>query len=273
MRRRLAALAVVLAAAVLASGCQATWSTDVSLDREGRGSVAMQLKLDAASQEALGLSTSEDPAVAAQSFAPMLADAGWSGGTSQIAATRDSSTGELVLETRHLVDSTAQLDQILSLQRPLTPFPADARAQAALTDLPRTAPILNSFDFRLGSGSGDNPGFNLFARGGVGDIGQETCAGNSIKGFGLSLREALEMRYRFRLPGGPGSTNADQTPSSDNLWIARYGDCPALQASSGGGSSSTLVNGLILAGLAGLVLVIFALRAVRRRRARRARRP
>ena len=55
-------------------------------------------------------------------------------------------------------------------------------------------------------------------------------------------------RYRFRLPGGPGSTNADETPAGDNLWIARYGDCPPLRASSGGGSSSTLVNGLILAG-------------------------
>lgn len=266
MRRRAAALAVLLAAALLASGCQATWSTDVSLDREGRGSVAMQLKLDAASQEALGLPTSEDPATAAQRFAPMLEDAGWSGGESQIAASRDEGTGELVLETRHLVDSTSQLDRILSLDRPLTAIPAEPSALASLTDLPQKAPILNAFDFRLGNGSGDNPGFNLFARGGVGDIGDETCSGNSIKDFGRSLRDSLEIRYRFRLPGGPGSTNATQTPASDNLWIARYGDCPALQASAGGGSSSTLVNGLILAGLTGLLLVVFALRAVRRRR-------
>ncbi len=48
----------------------------------------------------------------------------------------------------------------------------------------------------------------------------------------------------FRLPGGPGTTNADETPVGDNVWVARYGDCPPLQTSSGGGSASTLVNGL-----------------------------
>ncbi|CAN0511248.1 unnamed protein product, partial [Phaeothamnion confervicola] len=88
-------------------------------------------------------------------------------------------------------------------------------------------------------------------------------------GFGRSLREALQVNYRFRLPGGPGSTNADQTPTGTNVWTARYGDCPALQASSGGGSSSTLVNGVILAGLTGLLMIVFGLRAVRRRRDRR----
>ncbi len=104
----------------------------------------------------------------------------------------------------------------------------------------------------------------------MGDIGQETCAGNDVVGFGRSLRDALLIRYRFRLPGGPGTTNADETPAGDNVWVARYGDCPPLQASSGGGSASTLVNGLILAGLTGLLMIVFALRAVRRRRGARA---
>ena len=82
------------------------------------------------------------------------------------------------------------------------------------------------------------------------------------------MRDSLEITYRFRLPGGPGSTNADETPAGRNLWIARYGDCPPLRASSGGGSSSTLVNGVILAVLTGFLALVFGLRALRRRRRR-----
>ena len=266
MIRRLAAAAALALVALVASGCQAAFDVDVSLNREGRGSVDLRLQLDPEAQGALGLPADADPAAAAERFAPLLSDAGWAGGDGQIAATRDESSGDLVLETRHMVDSTSQLADILSLDRPISEIPADPSALAALTDLPGSAPLLNAFDFRLGEGSGDNPGFNLFARGGVGDIGQETCSGESITGFGRSLREALQVRYRFQLPGGPGSTNADQTPAGENVWVARYGDCPPLRASSGGGSSSTLVNGLILAGLTGLLLLVFGLRAIRRRR-------
>ena len=272
MMRRLAAGVALALVALMASGCQALFDVGVNLNREGRGSVDLRLQLDPAAQQALGLPS--DPAAAAARFAPLLSDAGWAGSDGQqITATRDEGTGDLVLETQHLVDSTSQLKDILSLDRPLTAIPADPSGLAGLTDLPPKAPLLNAFDFHLGSGSGDNPGFNLFARGGVGDIGQETCSGNSITGYGHSLREALALQYRFSLPGGPGSTNADKTPAGDNLWTARYGDCPPLQASSGGGSSSTLVNGLILAGLAGLLLVVFALRTVRRRRQRGPKRP
>ena len=268
--RRLAAGAVLVLVALVASGCQAAFDVDVDLNRGGRGSVGLRLQLDPEAQSALGLPSDADPATAAERFAPLLSDAGWAGGDGQIAASRDESTGDLILETRHLVDSASQLGDILSLKRPISQIPDDPSALTALTDLPGSAPLLNAFDFRLGTGSGDNPGFNLFARGGVGDIGQETCSGSSITGFGLSLREALELRYRFQLPGGPGSTNADQTPAGQNVWVARYGDCPPLRASSGGGSSSTLVNGLILAGLTGLLLVVFALRGLRKRREGRA---
>ncbi len=266
MIRRIAAGVVLLFAALLATGCQAAFEVDVDLNRDGRGAVGLRLALDTAAQEALGLPTDTDPAEAAQRFTPLLEDAGWSAGDEQVAATRDEGTGELVLETSHVVDSPAQLDEVLSLARPLGGIAPDPATLAALPDLPAEAPLLNALDFRLGSGSGDNPGFDLFARGGVGDIGQETCAGSDVAGFGRSLRDALQVRYRFRLPGGPGSTNADETPTGDNVWLARYGDCPPLQASSGGGSSSTLVNGLILAGLTGVLLVVFLLRVVRKRR-------
>jgi hypothetical protein len=266
VRRRLAAGIASALLVLLASGCQSAFDVDVNLDRDGRGAVDLRLSLDPASQESLGLATDADPAASAERFAPLLPDAGWAGGDGQIAATRDSATGDLVLETRHQVDTPAQLGDVLSLDRPIGGIAPDAATLSALTDLPAKAPLLNALDFRLGTGSGDNPGFDLFARGGVGDIGQETCAGNGVVGFGRSLRDSLQLRYRFQLPGGPGSTNAAQTPAGDNVWIARYGDCPPLQASSGGGSSSTLVNGLILAGLTGLLAIVFGLRVVRRRR-------
>jgi hypothetical protein len=267
--RRIAAALALALLVLVAAGCQAAFDVDVDLDREGRGTLTLRLTLDPAAQAALGIPADEDPADTAARFAPLLPDGGWSGGDGQIEVRRDDGTGTLVLETRHLVDSPSQLDDLLSLPRPIAGIAPDESTLAALPDLPAEAPLLNAFDFSLGGGSGDNPGFDLFARGGVGEIGQETCAGDDVVGFGRSLRDALEITYRFGLPGGPGSTNADETPGGDNVWVARYGDCPPLQASSGGGSSSTLVNGLILAGLAGLLVVIFAMRGIRRRRAHR----
>lgn len=265
MNRIVAVVAMILSVTLLA-GCAATLEVDVELDRDGRGTVRLALTLDRTAQESLGLAVDGDPAEAAARFAPLLADAGWTGDGAQISATRDDDSGELRLESTHLVDSVDQLDDILSLPRPIAVVAPDPAALAAIPGLPDEAPLLNAVDLRLGEGSGDNPGFDFFARGGVGEIGQETCAGGDVVGFSRTLRETLEIRYRFRLPGGPGSTNADQTPAGQNLWVARFGDCPPLQASSGGGSSSTLVNGVILAGLTGLLVVIFGLRAVRRRR-------
>jgi hypothetical protein len=253
----------------LAAGCQARFGIDADVDRDGRGTMALRLALDREAQASLGIPEDEDPGATANRFAPLLSDGGWSGDDSQIAVTRDDDTGELVLETHHAIDSTKQLDDLMSLPRPISTLAPDQATLDALTDLPPNAPLLNEFDFHLGDGSGDNPGFALFARGGVGDIGDQTCKGDDIVGFGRSLREALEITYRLRLPGGPGSTNADETPSGDNVWVARYGDCPPLQASAGGGSSSTLVNGLILAALAGVIVLVFALRGLRRRRGRR----
>lgn len=269
MRRALAGLVALGVAALVLAGCTATLEVEADIDRDGRGDVTLRLTMDAEAQEALGLAADAGPDEAAARFAPLLGDAGWSAGDGQISATRDGGTGQLVLETRHLVDSTDQLDDLMSLSRPIAPIAPDPSTLAALPDLPGEAPLLSAFDLRLGDGSGDNPGFDLFARGGLGEIGTETCSGDDVVGFARSLRDALEIRYTLSLPGGPGSTNADQTPRGDNVWLARYGDCPPLQASSGGGSSSTLVNGLILAGLAAFLLLVFALRAVRRRRAAR----
>jgi hypothetical protein len=266
VRRRLAAALALVLAALLCAGCAATLEVEADIDRDGRGSVTLRLTMDTEAQEALGLAADADPAEAAARFAPLLGDGGWASGDAQIAATRDEDTGELVLETTRLVDSTDQLDEILSFGRPIAQIAPDASTLSALPGLPPEAPLLNAVDLRLGDGSGDNPGFDLFARGGVGEIGGDTCAGDDVVGFARSLRDALEIRYALKLPGGPGSTNADETPRGENVWLARYGDCPPLQASSGGGSSSTLVNGVILAGLTGLLLVIFALRAIRRRR-------
>lgn len=267
MRRRVGVVLALLIAVLLCAGCGATLEVEAQIDRDGRGSVTLRLTMDTEAQASLGLSPDADPAEAAARFAPLLVDGGWSGGDGQISATRDEETGDLVLETTHLIDSTDQLDAVLSFARPIGEIAPDASTLSALPGLPKESALLNALDLRLGEGSGDNPGFDLFARGGVGEIGGETCAGSDVVGFARTLRDALEIRYSLKLPGGPGSTNADETPRGVNVWTARYGDCPPLQASSGGGSSSTLVNGLILAGLTGLLLLIFALRIVRRRRA------
>ncbi len=270
MTRRVLLAAALAALVALSAGCQAAFDIDVDVDRDGRGTLGLRLALDQEAQAALGISPDDDPSsVATERFAPMLTDGGWSGGDSQIAAARDEGSGELVFETSHPVDSIDQLQDLLSLPRPISQIAPDESTLAALPDLPAQTPLLNAVDVRLGDESGDNPGFNFFARGGVGDIGDETCKGDATVGFGSSLRNALEITYRFRLPGGPGDTNADETPAGENVWRAQYGDCPPLQASSGGGSSSTLVNGLILAVLAGIIVIVFALRGLRRRRGRR----
>lgn len=269
MTRRVLLAAALALLVALSAGCQAAFDLDVDVDRNGRGTLGLRLALDQDAQAALGISTSDDPSVAAERFAPLLTDGGWSGGDTQIAATRDEDSGELVLETNHPVDSIDQLEALLSLPRPIAQIAPDPATLAALPDLPSEAPLLNAVDVRLGEESGDNPGFNFFARGGVGDIGDQTCKGDATVGFGRSLRDALHITYRLRLPGGPGDTNADETPGDQNVWQAQYGDCPPLQASSGGGSSSTLVNGLILAVLAGIIVIVFALRGLRRRRGRR----
>ncbi len=271
MRRRLLAAVLLAVAAALLAGCQARFGTTVEIDREGRGSVELSLALDRAAQAALGLGQAPAPVEVAERFEPLLVEGGWTGGDAgPIEAGLDDRTGEVVLSTRHEVDSVRQLEAIMRQERPIVVIAPDRATRDALPGLPTAAPLLNAWQFRLGEGTGDNPGFELFARGGVGEIGSETCQGDDVSGFGRTLRDALSIAYRLTLPGGPGSTNADDTPGGDNLWRFRYQDCPALQASAGGGGSSTLVNGVILAGLSGFILVVFLLRALRRRRARRA---
>ena len=99
-------LAVALAAlAALSAGCQAVFELDAEVNRDGRGTLGLRLSLDRDAQSALGISTDDDPAAAAERFAPMLSDGGWAAGDAQIAAARDEDSGELVLETSHPVDS------------------------------------------------------------------------------------------------------------------------------------------------------------------------
>lgn len=108
----------------------------------------------------------------------------------------------------------------------------------------------------------------------MGDVPDFTCSGADIipkGGTAAQLRESLAFNYQFQLPGGPGSTSADRTPAGVNTWSFPFGDCPRITADSGsGGSSSKLVNGLILAAAAGFILIVLGLRALRRRRDRRA---
>lgn len=279
MRRgRGAALVAALAMAVLAlTGCAATLHTDIEMDRTGRGTVTLTLTMDRDALAWWGLSA-DDPNGIATRFLPVVSDGGWepaTGGESvqqNVFSYSADGDGGVTLRTRKRFDNVKGLDDIIGRPRGLKDI-AGAQAIAiygGLPDLPSTAPLINDFNFRLGSGTGDNPGFYFFGRGGVGNIGQQTCAGNRVQGFGRSLRDALSIQYRLRVPGGPGSTNADQTSGGASIWNKRFADCPDLKAESGGGSSSTLYNGLVLGMLAGLLIIIFIVRRVRRGRDRNA---
>lgn len=277
MTHRLARLLVAaVAAGLLLTGCGATLTTEIELDRRGRGSVTLELRADPATLQALGLSASDPDAVVAR-FLPVLADGGWgptdTGGevVQNVAAYSVDDDGTVTLSTRTHFDNIAGLDAIVGRPRDLRAIAGDQAGVIfpAITDLPDTAPLINDFTFRLGTGTGDNPGFYFFGRGGVGNLGQETCTGNRAVGIPKTLRDALTLRYRLQAPGGPGSTNAPETPGGVSEWTVRYADCPDLQAESGGGSSSTLANGLVLAALSGLLVLLFTVRALRRRSAAR----
>ncbi|MGI9540197.1 MAG: hypothetical protein ACR2N6_08615 [Miltoncostaeaceae bacterium] len=264
-RRRWLTLVVVVILATLAAACGAEVQVDVDVDREGRGEVRLRASLDPQAQEALGLSGASDEEVRAR-FEPLLVDGGWVGdGEERIALIRDTD-GDLVLETSHEFDDLDQLRRVLGEQRPIATLAPDAATLEAIPDLPQEAPLINEFALRLGEGTGDNPGFNLFGRGGVGQISGATCSGDSVVGFASTLRNSTVITYRVALPGGPGETNADDTPSGTNVWNVRFGDCPALTAEAGGGGSSTLVNGIILGLLVAFLAMVFAIRTIRRRR-------
>lgn len=271
-RRRLLALAFAVGLlALLAAGCQARFDVEVNLDRKGTGELTLRLELDRAAQSFLGLE-GLDSAGMEERFARFLDD-GWSGGEPGrlLAISRDEDAGTLTLASEHQIASADELKRLLSRVRSLErTVPESIREEVfrGLPDLPRDAPLLNEVNFRLGDRTGDNPGFDLFARGGLGDIGEQTCQVEGLNQSGRSLRDALQIVYSFALPGGPGNTSADETPGARSIWHVRYGDCPRVSASSGGGSSSTLVNGLILAGMAGFLMIVFALRGIRRRRNR-----
>lgn len=274
-----AAVAAVLVALVVlvASGCASRLQMTVEMDRDGRGTVTLTLRMDADALQTLGL-TADDPDAVGARLERLLTDGSWfpAGGGDQVRnvfAVSSSDDGSLTLATAKRFDNVDQLRRIIDERRDVRALAGEGFGLeslfAGLPDLPATAPLLNEFSFRLGDGTGDNPGFNLFARGGVGDIGQQTCQGDRATGFSKTLRDALEIEYRFRLPGGPGATNATESSGSDNVWRIRYEDCPALQAESGGGSSSTLVNGVILGALSAFLVMVFLIRGLRRRRNRR----
>lgn len=263
--RRVLLMFAVLALAALVAACGADVQVDVDIDREGRGEVRLQVSLDPQAQEALGLAGASDDDVRAR-FGALLVDGGWVGDAEErIAVTRDGDGG-LTLESSHEFDDLDQLRRLLNEQRPIAVLAPDEATLDAIPDLPDQAPLINEFALLLGDGTGDNPGFNLFGRGGVGQISGATCSGDGVVGFSSTLRNSTVITYRVALPGGPGETNADETPSGTNVWTVRFGDCPALTAEAGGGGSSTLVNGVILGLLVAFLAMVFAIRAIRRRR-------
>jgi hypothetical protein len=276
--RRLAAvparaLGLLALGLLLLSGCTARLTVDSEIDRKGVGRLELTLALDPEAQRALGFTEGADPVAVARRLFPWLAEPGWTApggdGADPVLVQRDED-GSLSLRTRHAVRSVKELNAILSAPRTLETIPGQAR----VTDLGTTAPLVNALDLTLGDRTGDFPGFRLFARGGVGGLLQATCSGDRLLArneVDAALRRGLGFTYRFSLPGGPGETNADEVRGGQTSeWDPRFGDCPAMSATSGGGSSSTLINGVILGVAAAVILLVLGLRTLRGRRRDRA---
>ena len=210
MIRRVTLVFCALVVAVFAGlGCASDLEVGVKMNRDGRGTVSLRLALDPSSLTDIGLDGASAEKVA-QRFAPLLADGGWSGDQGQMTVDIDDSGA--TVSTSRTFDTPRQLDEIMSLRRPLASLAPNPSVLAGLPDLPAEVPLLNDFTFRLGTATGDNPGFALFARGGAGEIGGQTCLGDRSIGNAGTLRDGLRITYRFSLPGGPGSTSA-RTPS------------------------------------------------------------
>jgi hypothetical protein len=270
VKRLGAAAGILLLPALLLTGCAARLGVDVDLNRDGAGRLGLSLALDPDAQEELGFTADRAPEdVAAGLFPWLVAEPGWvapGGGEGAHVLVQRDEAGNLALLTRHAIGSVNDLRALLRTKRSLSAL----RLRDTATDLADAVPLINDLNFSLGKGTGDHPGFDLFARGGAGEIRQATCGGNRLLDLGgtdARLRRGLQIVYRFRLPGGPGETNADDIRGGNTAeWSLFYGDCPPIRARSGGGSSSTLINGVILGVASALILLVLALRGLRRRR-------
>jgi hypothetical protein len=269
VRRGLAALALA-AAALLAGGCSAHFGLNAVLDGNGQGRLDMTLMLDAQAASSLGLAgVVESPVVVAQRVFPwLLSEPGWTSGSDdgQSVAVTSDPDGGMVLSSTHALGSPNDLRALLAARRDLTHIPGFD----SVTELPRESPILANATFTFERDGGD-VSFNLLGRAGVGDLDRAPCSGSRLTARGgpdAVLRDdGLRFDYRFTLPDGPGSTNANTVIDDRTAqWTFAYGDCPLIRARSGTSSSSAPINGIILAGAALVVLVALSLRVLRRRR-------
>ena len=267
MRRVAVAVALLIAVVALGGGCAAQFTQRVTMGSGGDGTLDLRLRLDPEAQRTLGFTgLSGSPARRAAQLFPWVNQAdGWR----PVESSTDGST--LVLTSGHNFSSTDVLEVLMSRKRPLVPIAGNPELLAQIPDMPRTSPLLNDWTFSLGSGEAPNPGFNLFAQGGVGDVPDATCNPSQLQNsrVAMELRGALQLAYQFRLPGGPGNNDANAVDGDLTSWAAQFGDCPRITADTGGSGSGKVLNGLILAGAAGLVLIVLGLRGLRRRRERR----
>jgi hypothetical protein len=267
VRRVALAVALLIAVVALGGGCAAQFTQRVTMGAGGDGSLDLRLKLDPEAQRTLGFTAlSGTPAHRAAQLFPWVNEAdGWR-------AVQSSTEGsDLVLTSGHSFPSTEVLQELMSRKRPLVPIAGNPELLAQIPDMPTTSPLLNDWTFSLGSGHAPNPGFNLFAQGGIGDVPDATCNPSQLQNsrVAMELRGALQFVYEFRLPGGPGNNDANAVDRDLTTWAAHFGDCPRITADTGGSGNGKVLNGLILAGAAGLILIVLGLRGLRRRRERR----
>ena len=245
------------------------------MNREGAGTVAMRAGLDAEAQQYLKIQPSESGDQIAARITPWATSAnGWqSAGTGAVSADRDG-PGTLTLQSSHRFGSSAELQRLFGDTRQSTAILLRTGDQAP-TDMPRDVPLMSAFNVSLTAHDApDPPSFNLFGRGGIGAIATATCSGAALErgtGTDQALRKSLRFEYVVDLPVKPTRTTGRTAAGDPTLvsWNVPFGDCPRISANSTQGSSSALLNGVILFGAGLFLCLVLLLRAVKGRRARR----
>ena len=273
--RRIIGVLAALFAAIALAGCSVPVRMQITMNRDGAGTVTVRAGLDAEAQQYLNLPAGASGDEIAAKIAPWATAAkGWeSAGASAVSADRDGS-GTLTLQSSHRFVSSQELQRLLGETRQPTAILVKTGDRPP-TDMPADVPLMNAFNVSLTAHDApDPPSFNLFGRGGIGAIATATCSGAALErgtSTDRALRKSLRFEYVASLPVKPTRTTgtAAKNDPTQVSWNIPFGDCPRISANSTQGSSSAVLNGIILLGAGLFIAVVLLLRGLKGRRARR----